>query len=534
MDTNLGQNFQTKLAARLYGDRGPRPDLYIGQYRMAGSDMATVAIGYSREIGPPNPEDLSSFIIRVSKGKLRPHAATIRRAEIQGTTTINVSYQRQFAAFSTMKQELAALGGNRYLRHANGVDEIWELEQNEGVPTVYRSAEENLEELLGQLTSVLQRGNNARVAHTDNQGVTAPPIGAQVRFFDASGQSRIATIMGEPDSRGFYPIKCVQKGGPKQMHQNAVQEVFRTAETDAATQDKLQSYFAEAFGDADFAEDLVREASVTGSEEQFVAFMTTAGFHDLNAALIEATECRRNEGRVRPIGPKNSPEMILAVYEGGSFSWEVDTKAAVKALQAGQNRIDANHGTTRQASTDVMNYEQFMESQKLDEKSPKSGPAWLNYVKSLSKPLLTQAIKNATYGFFPRNFPRGVPYPKELAECLVETDSRESFTDITNSFYVKGMKLDPGALAVFIADAKKDFSDNTLLSIAASFTTGTGKASKSIGKTLGEILLAMPKSKAASLQDYISDYGGDSENVDVIFKNMGIRWDSGAQTFVKA
>jgi len=328
----IGERLQAKMNDRV----GARPDLYLGDYRMAGANLATVAIGYNHaDYGTPTTSELSEFVIKASLGRLRPHEATRRDNSGRNTITLNVVHQRPFSPFSEMQSQLAPLGGKRYL-HAQ-TNDVWELEDQGGSPIVYRVAEENLSEVLSQMTGQLIHPSTTRVAYTDNEGTPYPSAGTQVKFFGIDGHARLATVMSEPDREGNMHITGEQC--PPRIHVNSVTEVFRTAELDGVVQDKLEKYFAEMFGDAQYAKDLVRQASPqpqVGTGEQLVAFLTDGGLYDVNAATIALDNMKRTPGQVHRLGPQNASSMVLAAYNGNGFEWEVDTDEAVKALQGGK------------------------------------------------------------------------------------------------------------------------------------------------------------------------------------------------------
>jgi len=328
--TRVSDSLGERLQARLASQVGHRPDLYLGDYRMAGSEMATIAVGFNAaDFGQPSLDQVNEFIIRASLGNLRPHPVTAKVFPGEQAVLINVTQQRAFRTMADMQSEVAPLGGNRYIQA--GTENVWELEDVEGVPTLYRVAEENLENLLSTMRGQLVRASAVRVARCIEGGTHMAPIGALIGYFDREGQYRSATVMAEADSEGFVHVR--QDNDATRIHVNQIREVLRTAELEGATKTKLERYFAEMFGDKEYAKDLVREASVqTGTEEQFVGFLTTSGMYDINAALLEVNKLKGQPGHVGRLGPTNAPNTVYAQYNGNGFEWEIDADAMAEAL----------------------------------------------------------------------------------------------------------------------------------------------------------------------------------------------------------
>lgn len=322
-----------RLARRIATQVGFRPDLYLGDVRMAGNDLATIAVGYSPDDYPaPSVEEVTDFVIKASAGKVQPHAQTMRLHREEGAVTVNVAAARQFVALNDeSRQHFAPLGGKRYL--SASAQEVWELEDVEGAPVLFRVAEENLDALLATMSGSKMRSSSVRIARCQDS-IPMVPLQAEVSFHDRAGQYRVAKVLSEPTDEGMIRIAMADTGTEAVVHINQVEEVLRTAELDGSTKSKLESYFAEMFGDKEYAKNLVREgsaeapATITGTAEEFTGFLVDSGMYDVNAATLELDKLRRDPHKVHELGPQNIPGLVLGMFNGNGFEWEIDVEAA--------------------------------------------------------------------------------------------------------------------------------------------------------------------------------------------------------------
>jgi len=335
-----------KLSQRLSEQVGYRSDLYLGDYRMAGTQLATIGIGYDQVLGQPSGEQIEEFVIKRFQGRIRAHMSSAFAHSSQRVVTLNVTANRVSAAFDSMRQRLACIGPNRYVEA--GTNAVWELEDVEGRPVVFRVAEEDLEEILKKTRGSLARSSSVRLADCVEGGEQLVVLNANVAYFDLNGQQRVGTVMSVPDNEGYLTVQ--HDSQTNRVHYNQVREVLASEGLDGATKTKLERYFTEMFGDKDYAKDLVREAQVvTGTAEEFVAFVTTAGMMDATTALLFVDDLKREAGIVLPAGPKNIPGLVLARWNGNGVEFQLDIEAAESALgqDAPRGRFNADRTAGR-------------------------------------------------------------------------------------------------------------------------------------------------------------------------------------------
>jgi hypothetical protein len=319
----IGARMADALSSRV----GYRSDFSLCDHRMAGPSLALVAVAYDPGVGKPNTQDIQDFVFRAFDGRLMPHMASTRlhperKAFVTRVSSVRISREHKDI------EKMMSLGGNRFIEAST--KEIWEVEDNGGVLALYRVAEEDLETLLNERRG-RQRFANARVSLDSlvEPGKVLATPGAQVLFYSEMGEEKVATVMSEADERGNVGVRVTGQKADLRIHENQIHEMLTTAELDADTKKKLKDYFTEAFGDAEYAQDLVTAKTIVGTKDQLVGFLTEANLMNPAEALAWTDTLRIARGKVFRTGPHN---MILACYNGNGYEWEVDAEAAEKAL----------------------------------------------------------------------------------------------------------------------------------------------------------------------------------------------------------
>lgn len=335
--TRPSSNMAERLSLRLAQTVGHRPDLHIGEFRLAGAQMARLAIGYKgSDYGNPSAEDIETFVIRASSGRLRPLMETAKLYEEAGTAVVNVVRQREYLPYNEYANRFAKVGDKRYAS-IDGTQGVWTLEDNDGVPVLFREAQESLEDVLREVEGQKLHMSHARLAKCQGEETPILTPGCEVSYTMLSGESRIGNVMGAVGSDGYLTVQGAQ--GKDRIHVGQIHTVLKTADLDGGVKSKLERYFAEMFGDKKYAQDLVREASVTGDQSEFVQFLTQSGMYGINAALVAVDQVMRapidpktGERKIVALGPQNAPAMVLAQFNGNGFEWQIDVEIAESAL----------------------------------------------------------------------------------------------------------------------------------------------------------------------------------------------------------
>lgn len=330
----IADRIERKMAEEI----GYRSDLHFADYRMAGSDMATVGIGYTPHCGNPTSDDVERFVIRYFGGKARPHMCTARLHKDVGAVTVCVTRQRACRDVADT-EKMAVIGVNRYIDAST--KDLWEIEDNEGTPALYRVEGELLEDILKERQArKLVHSSAVRIAKLIDEGSHLAIVGSQVQYLDLTGKEIVGKVMDEPDSDGYLHVQPTNSDATVRVHENQIRELLTTAETDDSTKEKLLRYFEEAFGDSEYAAELVREAQYSGTRDELVAFLTRAGVCDADTAILFTQNLKVGQGKVEKIGPSSLPGLVLAMYNGNGFDWQVDVEEAEKVIQqasAGQD-----------------------------------------------------------------------------------------------------------------------------------------------------------------------------------------------------
>ena len=327
----INDRLGARIAAKLQSDVGHRADLHLADYRKAGDNLATICIAFDAGVGRPDVQDIKDYVTIGFKGRLSPHMSTLRLHADVNALTMNVSQARPSRPYKDV-EAMVPNGPGRFIEAST--NDVWEVEDNEGTPALYRVAEEDLDAILEarkQSASGRFASTRARIASIMDTGRVLAVPGANVLFFTDTGEEKVACVMSEADDHGQVSVRITGQEENIRIHENQIHEMLTTAELDANTKKLLTDYYTEAFGDAGYAQQLVSENVVTGPKEELVAFLTTAGAMDAHKAQAWADTLRISTGKVLTAGPN---DMILARYNGFGFEWQVDMEKAEQAISA--------------------------------------------------------------------------------------------------------------------------------------------------------------------------------------------------------
>ena len=324
--------FHASLAEAGASRLGHRGDLYLADYRMAGPEMATLSISFGRGLSAPSPEEIQAYITQTLSGKLMPVMASARMHQNARCITVNVVKHRVSERIEALNR-MAFIGGNRYVDAGTG--STWEVEENDGVQALYRVSKEDMETILRQRYSLAPMAQK-QASLTDILGSGNAMVipGAQASFWNSTGEQSVGKIMAEANEGGFCPVLVTGTSAPIQVHQNMLIETMTTADLDESTKAKLQRYWEEALGDVEYARKLVREAQAQGTREALCAFLTAGGVCDIKTALAFCDSLRSVPGTVKTVGPN---DMIIGMYHGNGYTWQLDREKAEAAFEAAQN-----------------------------------------------------------------------------------------------------------------------------------------------------------------------------------------------------
>jgi len=323
---NAVDRIASRVASRIATDVGHRADLSLIDTRMAGSDLATVLVAFDKGVGNPSSEDISDFITMSFKGRIRPHMGTLKIHAGSEAVSLNVT-QATVTRPIDDRERMIPNGPSRFIEARSS--DVWEVADNGGTPVLYRVAEEDLESILAErkLQSSMSRvGKRAVSLASLDQGRPLPVVGAQVIFFNEYGEEKVGSVQSEADAHGMIAVRITGREENSRIHVNQVAEMVASTELDQNTLGKLRQYYAEAFGDAGYAEQLTSRQSVTGGRDELVAFLVVAGAMDGASALAWADTLRIASGKVLTTGPN---EMILAMHNGIGYEWQVDVDKLV-------------------------------------------------------------------------------------------------------------------------------------------------------------------------------------------------------------
>ncbi len=317
----LSDAFGARALDIIRNEVGHRLDLILADYRMAGDSLATASVSYDQRVGEPSGQEIQDFVIKSFGGTITPHMSTCNIHRHAQAVTLNVSLARVSRPASETNR-MVPVGPRRYVEAST--KEVWEIEDNDGVPALFRIAEDDLSSILDKKRTATSRvaGTRALIANLQQDGRVLAVPGANVAFYTASdGLERVGKVMGEADQHGYIPVRVTDEDHNTRIHQNQITAMLTTAELDGNTKSALQEYYAKAFGDAGYAADLVEEKSIAGTRDELVAFLVKSGAMNPTSAIAWTDTLRMVPNEIRTCGPN---QMILSTYNGFGYEWQVD------------------------------------------------------------------------------------------------------------------------------------------------------------------------------------------------------------------
>lgn len=328
-DNSREGRLTARLAQRL-DKLGHRPDLLLSDFQMAGDGLARVAVTYTGH--QPTHEELVKFFAVGMDGKVLPHLSTAAVFPDNCAIALVVEQHRMTRPHTDSRQMVKA-GPQSFID--TNTQETWAVGDNAGTPILVRLAADDLEAILAERhrRGRIVQGNRVALHQLLGRPAAMASPGAQVRVNIQGDEEVVATVMGVANSSGICPVRVHGESIDRSIHQNQINEVVKTAELDANAKEMLERYFAEAYGDASYAAELVREASFVGDRGQFQAFLTHLDVKP-GVAVAQADLVQAKGGNVVQIDALGIPGLVLGRWNGNGYEYQVNVDAAESAPKA--------------------------------------------------------------------------------------------------------------------------------------------------------------------------------------------------------
>ena len=261
MHATGGQRVLARFAQHRAEKIGHRGDLWIADKARAGRNAARLLIGYSEVSGAPSVGDIEAFVHRTFDGRLRVQASTQRLHEESGAVELIAAMWSPKRSYGDRRQ-MVQLSPGVYADHNTRTgevsrDSIWHVVRDaDGQPHMQRQSADDIDGILAErkqrLTNDSRGLSFASLPRT--AGVLQLTVGDTVRFY-ADDQTLVGQVVGQQGGENWR-IRAAT--GLHTVPKAAVVDVVQKGQTrEAADEQKLVDYYSKAFGDREYAEQLV-------------------------------------------------------------------------------------------------------------------------------------------------------------------------------------------------------------------------------------------------------------------------------------
>jgi len=243
-----------RLAAKVQ-DRNlpPRSDMHIVDMREIDAMKCNVLIGYEGHVGSePNLSQVERFVEATFNGKLHAQSTTAQLHEADNAVSVCLTMHtdtRPVVDATVMRR----VAGNGYFDTSTG--HVWRVCDDGTKKFLVRQSDDNIADIVASkiIRNTRTDANFAKVRQA------APMLvkGDRVRFFDGT-----LPMNGEVKSLGPDTATISANGKSYTVSRDAVFNVVSRSESFVSTDKKdLNDYFARAFGNKEFADQMTNKMS---------------------------------------------------------------------------------------------------------------------------------------------------------------------------------------------------------------------------------------------------------------------------------
>lgn len=222
-------------------------DLYIADHKKVDERSAKLLVAFK---GDATRDDIEQYVLRVFAGKLVPVSTTLRFHPAEKAASLVVRSMSASRPLADSKK-MARLTPGLYV---DTQQNKWKVEERDGNKYLLREADEDIENLLNERKKrMLIQGSSTPRFATLTEGHIHVDVGDVVKYYH-EGTERVGTVVSLDKGR----MKIKRPAGYHEVEIIAATSIMeKSAELDTTAKKKLYDYYVEAFGDADYAKQLV-------------------------------------------------------------------------------------------------------------------------------------------------------------------------------------------------------------------------------------------------------------------------------------
>ncbi len=269
METQMsaGDRVTMRFAQRRAEKLGHRGDLWLAETVRAGRDAARLLIAYAESLKPPSVGDIEAFVNRHFDGRLRVQQGTQRLHQAEAAVELIASMwapKREFGDRRNMIQVSPHVYCERNARTGDVQrDAVWDVARDaEGHPFLRRRTAEDIDAIVSERKQRLIKDTRGlSFASVKTAGAMQLTAGDTVRFY-ADDQTLVGQVLA---ASGGSNWRIQTATGVFTVPKAAVFECVQAGSTrEASDEQKLRDYYSQAFGDPEYADELVRGAAAQG------------------------------------------------------------------------------------------------------------------------------------------------------------------------------------------------------------------------------------------------------------------------------
>lgn len=237
---------------------GVRGDLVIADFQKYDNRTAHVLMEYAPNLGKPTGEDIERYFAKTFEGRIVPimSSCSIKTKAVSIVAKLNVP-TRPIEDASDKTKMFPIIAGLMYLD--NSLGEHWEVKEDEGKKTLAKVSKDNIDQIIA--------ARRNRMFITQSPSVSLASL-ATVREL-VGERDTVKVFNGEEliaaeviaKIKGGYKLKAIKSGKEMTVASDQVLDLMSQAADKAPNEAaKLAKYYEDAYGDKQYAKELVKKA----------------------------------------------------------------------------------------------------------------------------------------------------------------------------------------------------------------------------------------------------------------------------------
>jgi hypothetical protein len=221
------------------------------------ANTAKVLLAYNQSFGQPSSEDVRQYCLKEFGGKALPNLATAVVYPDKAAIAVVVEAHVPTRKFSERTTMATIVAGTRYIDTT--MNETWDVKEKNGTKFLAKVCDENLDQIIGarRARMAVKASTITLTACCNSAGLNMLDVGDLVKVMI---DSRVMSGAEVEAMNGNLVTVVTREGETHEIPREAVLQVQQLSPAKQAAKARSeQEYFSRAYGDPEFAEQLVGE-----------------------------------------------------------------------------------------------------------------------------------------------------------------------------------------------------------------------------------------------------------------------------------